>query len=118
MGEVLDTLVENGYLIEKLTPTSSNNEFVWNEKTNEFEIIKKESIGTYKEPNKWLIVHSVDSIKTYNDNFSLYLSDNVGDITEEISTVNGLDTGNVKTSNIKYVNQEKKKLRLKQILEY
>ena len=46
--EALDIILENGWDVAKLTPTYEGNEILWNDTTNRFSIISKDTVNLLK----------------------------------------------------------------------
>lgn len=108
---------EQGYSVEKLTPTSAGSEIVWDSEKNQFVLIMKDKNGNteyytgteytdYKESDYyklWKIFTSVEDVNA-NTTYSAYLagSDKTGDV-----AVNGVgfDAGeNAEINNVIYTN--------------
>lgn len=99
MYDALEQIDEAGYNVEKLTPTSSKNEFLWNQETNRFEIVKVESLdSTESNSNLWLIVENEDDLNKYTTKYSLYLSTGFTEtdtVDNKLTVQNGLDVGKI-----------------------
>ena len=73
---------EFGFIIEKLTPTSSGNEIVWDMQSNRFALVdaKDPTKVVYSDPTKKISTNAVDLWKVYrtvqgtdNSKYSIYL---------------------------------------------
>lgn len=97
MTEALAITEENGYSVDKLTPTSTGNLIVWDAETNRFvlmnaeskEILYSESVPTIGV-NLWKITDDASEIAS--GEFSYYLKE--GAISGSIQAKSGIDVGN------------------------
>lgn len=93
MSDVLETVEEGGYTLEKLTPTS-NGDILWDEENNQF-VLKNGDDVVYsaKDVTKsaWKLWQIIDEKPTEEKGYSYYLSDNFAATEIEVSA--GVDTG-------------------------
>ncbi len=93
MSDVLETVKEGGYTLEKLTPTS-NGDILWDEENNQF-VLKNGDDVVYsaKDVTKsaWKLWQIIDEKPTEEKGYSYYLSDNFAATEIEVSA--GVDTG-------------------------
>ena len=93
MSDVLETVKEGGYTLEKLTPTS-NGDILWDEENNQF-VLKNgdEVVYSAKDVTKsaWKLWQIIDEKPTEEKGYSYYLSDNFAATEIEVSA--GVDTG-------------------------
>ena len=106
-SEALEVVEENGFTVEKMTPTQDKKEIVWHQTTNKFELVDeiiiqskiKNAEGT-TNISTWRFL----SEYTSNGGYSIYLKD--ADFSGEALTLNittGLDVGkNTEDFNITY----------------
>jgi prepilin-type N-terminal cleavage/methylation domain-containing protein len=98
-----------GFIIEKLTPTSSGNDIVWDMTTNRFALISSEDQKViYSDSTKKLSTNQVDLWKMYKtlpseSEYSIYLAGTT--ITGDISVGVGVDVGRNANVNINYKNE-------------
>ena len=90
--EVLEIMEENGFNVEKLTPTTSKYNIVWNQEANEFALLNEENGVVYGSATddyrtwKFLDQYEADS------NYSIYLKGST--LSEDLVVKAGLDAGN------------------------
>ena len=102
--EVLNIMEENGFNVEKLTPTTSKYNIVWNQEANEFALLNEENGVVYGTSTndyrtwKFLDQYEVDS------NYSVYLKGEKTLETLEVTT--GLDVGKNTSTAVTYTNSE------------
>ena len=103
MNEMLGVVSENGFDVEKLSPTSKGYDIVWDQKANRFALIDESSNLKYGEDSfknhvnyqTWKIVDT--EAKLASSEYAVYLSDKFPTNVEvEVST--GFDAGNAKVS--------------------
>ena len=111
IDRALGVSLENGYNIEKLTPTSQGNEIVWDEVNNQFALIKGDQVlyadneskaqtALSAKTNIWklITVENVDQVPT--DGYSYYLK---GDnLTGTANVIAGLSVGKNTGVNVNY----------------
>ena len=104
--EALDIILENGWDVAKLTPTYEGNEILWNDTTNRFSIISKDTVNSLKRADngdeKW---HNWRFLDNYADNngYSVYLRDQDFSGNLDLTITTGLDVGdNTEAFNITY----------------
>lgn len=104
MSDVLETVKEGGYTLEKLTPTS-NGDILWDEENNQF-VLKNGDDVVYsaKDVTKsaWKLWQIIDEKPTEEKGYSYYLSDNFAATEIEVSA--GVDVGQ-NTIDIVYHNE-------------
>lgn len=100
-----------GFIIEKLTPTSSGNDIVWDSTTNRFALIdaKDHTKVVYSDPTKDLSGNPINLWKVFKEvpsetpKYSIYLAGE--NFTSPITTSVGLDVGkNLGITEINYTN--------------
>jgi hypothetical protein len=98
-----------GFIIEKLTPSSSGNDIVWDSTTNRFALIDAEDhTVVYSDPQVTLSTNPINLWKMYKtlpseSEYSIYLAGTT--ITGDISVGVGVDVGrNANVGNINYTN--------------
>jgi len=100
-----------GFIIEKLTPTSSGNDIVWDSTTNRFALIDAEDHTkvVYSDPTKDLSENPINLWKVFKEvpsetpKYSIYLAGE--NFTSSITTSVGLDVGkNLGITEINYIN--------------
>jgi len=101
-----------GFIIEKLTPSSSGNDIVWDSTTNRFALIDAtdHTKVVYSDPTKDLSENSIDLWKVFKEvpseetqKYSIYLAGE--NFTSPIRTRVGLDVGkNLGITEINYIN--------------
>ena len=110
---------EQGYVVDKLTPTSTGSEIVWDSEKNQFVLVMKDKKGNteyytgtefddYKNVEKsrlWKIYKTLESFK--DSEYSIYLAGDEFTGTVEVSGV-GFDAGLNKIS-VNYKNETKSK---------
>ena len=106
-SEALEVVEENGFTVEKMTPTQDKKEIVWHQTTNKFELvdeIKVQSRIKNAEGTTNISTWRFLSEYTSNGGYSIYLKD--ADFSGEALTLNittGLDVGkNTEDFNITY----------------
>ena len=115
IDRALGVSLENGYNIEKLTPTSQGNEIVWDEVNNQFALIKGDQVlyadneskaqtALSAKTNIWklITVENVDQVP--KDGYSYYLK---GDnLTGTANVIAGLSVGKNTGVDVKYERTE------------
>ena len=97
-----------GFIIEKLTPTSSGNDIVWDMDSNRFALIDAEDhTVVYSDPQVTLSTNPINLWKMYKtlpseSEYSIYLAGTT--ITGDISVGVGVDVGRNSNVNINYEN--------------
>lgn len=118
IDRALGVSLENGYNIEKLTPTSQGNEIVWDEVNNQFALIKGDQVlyadneskaqkALSAKTNIWklITVENVDQVP--KDGYSYYLK---GDnLTGTANVIAGLSVGKNTGVDVKYERTEGEK---------
>ena len=100
-----------GFIIEKLTPSSSGNDIVWDSTTNRFALIDAEDhTVVYSDPTKDLSGDTINLWKVFKEvpsetpKYSIYLAGE--NFTSPIKTSVGLDVGkNLGITEINYTNE-------------
>ena len=107
--DALKITSEAGYDVEKLTPTASDYDIIWNQKTNQFALLDEKGTAVYGEKSteeykNWKFVSEYNANSTY----SMYLKNNTS--TKSIDNLNvGLDVGtNINITEVNYTNSEAK----------
>ncbi len=99
IDDVLDYIGENGYNVDKLTPTSTNNHIVFDAENNRFALIEKETLSpvyaengklSEKPMNLWFFA---DEYEKYGAGYSYYLTKDCTLPTESMTITT--DTGNI-----------------------
>ena len=105
-SEAVEIIKENGWDVAKLTPTYEGNEILWNDTTNRFSIISKDTVNSLKRADngdeKW---HKWRFLDNYADNngYSVYLRDQDFSGNLDLTITTGLDVGdNTEAFNITY----------------
>ena len=105
-SEAVEIIKENGWDVAKLTPTYEGNEILWNDTTNRFSIISKDTVNSLKRADngdeKW---HNWRFLDNYADNngYSVYLRDQDFSSNLDLTIATGLDVGdNTEAFNITY----------------
>jgi len=106
-----------GFIIEKLTPTSSGNDIVWDITTNRFALIDKNDLTkvVYSDPQVTLSTKPVDLWKVYKEvpirddqKYSIYLAGT--NLNGSVDAKVGVDVGrNTEITEINYVNSDEKR---------
>ena len=112
MSDALKVLDSNGFVVERLTPTYDKNEFVYNLKTNKFEIVKNDELlnSALASCDSWIIVDDEARLNEVTSKYSVYLSNDYKDEDNNIIINNGFDAGNYKLLNlVEYNNSTTKK---------
>ena len=112
MSDALKVLDSNGFVVERLTPTYDKNEFVYNLKTNKFEIVKNYELlnSALASCDSWIIVDDEARLNEVTSKYSIYLSNDYKDEDNNIIINNGFDAGNYKLLNlVEYNNSTTKK---------
>lgn len=115
IDRALGVSLENGYNIEKLTPTSQGNEIVWDEVNNQFALIKGDQVlyadneskaqtALSAKTNIWklITVENVNQVPT--DGYSYYLKGDT--LTGTANVIAGLSVGKNTGVNVKYERTE------------
>ena len=80
MQDALDVIEENGFLIEKLTPTAQGYNYIWDRETNRFLLLDDKGnafapAGAVLNPaNSFVIVHNEDEIASKWSGYNYYLA--------------------------------------------
>ena len=96
MYEALQAVNENGYVVEKLTPTTAKYDIVWDQNANRFALLDESRNTVFAEdsfakgPNVWTIVKSTEKASSETE-FSVYLAGN--SLTGSVNVKNGFDAG-------------------------
>ena len=111
IDRALGVSLENGYNIEKLTPTSQGNEIVWDEVNNQFALIKGDQVlyadneskaqtALSAKTNIWklITVENVNQVPT--DGYSYYLKGDT--LTGTANVIAGLSVGKNTGVNVNY----------------
>ena len=101
--DALKITSEAGYDVEKLTPTASNYDIIWNQKTNQFALLDEKGTAVYGEKSteeykNWKFVSEYNTATDY----SVYLKKGTYSKIPTIHT--GIDVGS--NSNISSINYE------------
>ena len=115
IDRALGVSLENGYNIEKLTPTSQGNEIVWDEVNNQFALIKGDQVlyadneskaqtALSAKTNIWklITVENVDQVP--KDGYSYYLKGET--LTGTANVIAGLSVGKNTGVDVKYERTE------------
>lgn len=115
IDRALGVSLENGYNIEKLTPTSQGNEIVWDEVNNQFALIKGDQVlyadneskaqtALSAKTNIWklITVENVNQVPT--DGYSYYLKGDT--LTGTANVIAGLSVGKNTGVNVNYERTE------------
>ena len=96
-SEALEVVEENGFTVEKMTPTQDKKEIVWHQTTNKFELVDEITENT-TDVTTWRFL----SDYTDNHGYSVYLKE--GNEATSLDITTGLDVGkNYNVSTINYV---------------
>ena len=96
-SEALEVVEENGFTVEKMTPTQDKKEIVWHQTTNKFELVDEITENT-TDVTTWRFL----SDYTDNHGYSVYLKE--GNEATSLDIITGLDVGtNYNVSTINYV---------------
>ena len=96
-SEALEVVEENGFTVEKMTPTQDKKEIVWHQTTNKFELVDEIKENT-TDVTTWRFL----SDYTDNHGYSVYLKE--GNEATSLDITTGLDVGNnYNVSTINYV---------------
>lgn len=93
MYEALSQVEDAGYSVEKLTPTSSNNEFLWDQDENKFVIAPVDELENTIDSSLWVIVDTQEELTKLKDNYSVYLSSVFSTDQTTLDLTNGFDAG-------------------------
>ena len=102
--DALKITSEAGYDVEKLTPTASNYDIIWNQKTNQFALLDEKGTAVYGEKSteeykNWKFVSEYNTATDY----SVYLKGTT--FTGDLEVKAGIDVGNnTGISSITYTN--------------
>ena len=99
-SEALEVVEENGFTVEKMTPTQDKKEIVWHQTTNKFELVDEITENT-TDVTTWRFL----SDYTDNHGYSVYLKE--GNEATSLDIATGLDVGkNAKVEVVNYTNTE------------
>ena len=115
MQAALDVIEENGFLIEKLTPTAQGYDFVWNCQTNRFLLLNENQEvvapvdAQLDKANTFVIVHNKANLDDWDaKGFNIYLADDFKlESGDAITVSHGIDVGTcTSVQTINYVTDE------------
>ena len=104
MSEALAQAAEGGYTVEKLSPTSEDNDILWNQTTNRFVLVDKDGKIIYQDESVkevafneddnytyWKITDSLSEVEENVRGFSFYLGEDFSD--PSVTAKAGIDVG-------------------------
>lgn len=111
IDRALGVSLENGYNIEKLTPTSQGNEIVWDEVNNQFALIKGDQVlyadneskaqtALSAKTNIWKLITVENVNQVPKDGYSYYLKGDT--LTGTANVIAGLSVGKNTGVNVNY----------------
>ena len=112
LSDALKVTEDAGYDVEKLTPTATDYEIIWNQKINQFALLDENGNAVYGEKNEgteeyknWKFVSEYDANSTY----SMYLTGT--ELNKDITDLKvGIDVGsNTNIQKIHYINNGEEK---------
>ena len=95
-SEALEVVEENGFTVEKMTPTQDKKEIVWHQTTNKFELVDEITENT-TDVTTWRFL----SDYTDNHGYSVYLKE--GNEATSLDIITGLDVGKNDIETVNYV---------------
>ncbi len=109
--EALNIVEQSGYIVPKLTPTTTNYDIVWNQKENRFALLDDKGKVIFGELSEnayenWAFVDDYNDSLIQNNLYSAYINDNcLKDKFDDLKA--GIDLGNNKTiTSVSYENIE------------
>ena len=120
MSEALAQAAEGGYTVEKLSPTSEDNDILWNQTTNRFVLVDKDGKIIYQDESVkevafnendnytyWKIADSESEIASETKGYSFYLSEDF-DNDISLNATAGIDVGTRTGIDIFYTSKAQK----------
>ena len=102
MADALQDILDAGYSVEKLTPTTEKCHIVWNQKTDRMIFLDENFEVEYPKDEKiddtndiWMVVGDKAALDAYQANYSIYLTEDFKE--ETVKVAHGLDVGSCKT---------------------